>query len=168
MYRIEEKLGTLLGLFGASQWFGAWDIVPHLLHPRYAPGVTLSDEVRNCEICRALNVEALLRTDRSQLRWLGHVSRMPQEKLARHALLAKPQESGPEFVQGLGGVITLRPCLVPSFCGASRTIWDCCWPWGIPSPPTAATPVTLPRGNVGMKMNEMNKHFTSFRLFTGV
>jgi len=25
----------------------------------------------------------------------------------------------------------LRTCLVPSWCGASRTISDCCWSWGI-------------------------------------
>jgi len=23
----------------------------------------------------------------------------------------------------------LGPCLVPSWCGASRTMWDCYWPW---------------------------------------
>ena len=39
----------------------------------------------------------------------------------------------------------LRPCSVPSWCGASRTIWDCCWSWGISGPPRAAAPVTLPK-----------------------
>jgi len=48
----------------------------------------------------------------------------------------------------------LRPCLVPSWCGASKTIWDCCWSWGISSPPRAAAPATLLRGKAGMKMNE--------------
>jgi len=27
------------------------------------------------------------------------------------------------------------PCLIPSCCGASRFIWDCCWPWVISSLP---------------------------------
>jgi len=47
-----------------------------------------------------------------------------------------PRESRPEVVQGQGGVrLHLRPCLVPSSCGASRITWNCCWPWGISSPP---------------------------------
>jgi len=29
-------------------------------------------------------------------------------------------------------------CSIPSWCGASRTIWDCCWPRGISSPGGAA------------------------------
>ena len=36
--------------------------------PRYTPGVTLRDKVRSCEICRALNVEPLVRIEISQLR----------------------------------------------------------------------------------------------------
>ena len=35
--------------------------------------------------------------------------------------------------------LPLWPCLVPSWCGASRTIWNFCWPWGISSLPTAVT-----------------------------
>jgi len=34
----------------------------------------------------------------------------------------------------------LRPCLVPSWCGASRTIWYCCWSWGISCPPIGLLP----------------------------
>ena len=43
--------------------------------------------------------------------------------------------------------------LVPSWCGASRTIWDCCWTWGISSP-GAAAPATLEKGKVGTKMSK--------------
>ena len=46
--------------------------------------------------------------------------------------------------------IYLWPCLVPSWCWASRNIWDCCWPWGISSPPRAAGPRTLPWRKVGV------------------
>ena len=46
------------------------------------------------------------------------------------------------------------PCLVPSWCGASRTMRDCCWPRDISSPPRAAAHTTLPRRKAGMKLNE--------------
>ena len=51
--------------------------------------VTLLDKVCNSEIHNSLNVESLLlRLERSQLRWFGHVSRMPQERLPKQALSA--------------------------------------------------------------------------------
>jgi len=60
---------------------------------RRAHDVTLRDKVRSCEIRRALNLEPLLlRIERAQIYWFGHVSRMPQERLARHVQLAKPTE----------------------------------------------------------------------------
>ena len=53
-------------------------------------GVTLFNKVRSSEIRKSLNIEPLLlRIERSQLRWFGHVSRMPQERLPKQALLAK-------------------------------------------------------------------------------
>jgi len=80
--------------------------------------VTLRDKLRSCEMRRALNVEPLLRIQRSQLLWFGHVSRITHERLARQVLLAKPRESGPEVVQGPSGVTTsltfLGPVLVCS------------------------------------------------------
>ena len=46
--------------------------------------------MRSSEIQKSLNIEPLLlRIKRSQLRWFGHVSRMPQERLPKQALLAK-------------------------------------------------------------------------------
>ena len=53
-------------------------------------GVTLFNKVRSSEIRKSLNIEPLLlRIKRSQLRWFGHVSRMPPERLPKQALLAK-------------------------------------------------------------------------------
>jgi len=52
--------------------------------------VTLRDKVRSSEIHKALNVEPLLRIERSQLHWFGHVSRMPHQRLVWQDLLAKP------------------------------------------------------------------------------
>ena len=52
--------------------------------------VTLFNKVRSSEIQKSLNIEPLLlRIERSQLKWFGHVSRMPQERLPKQALLAK-------------------------------------------------------------------------------
>ena len=53
-------------------------------------GVTLFNKVRSSEIRKSLNIEPLLlRIERSQLRWFGHVSRMLQERLPKQALHAK-------------------------------------------------------------------------------
>jgi len=41
--------------------------------------------------------------------------------------------------------LNLRSCLVPSRCGASRTIWDCCWSWGILGLSRAAAPPLSPK-----------------------
>ena len=38
----------------------------------------------------SLHVEPLLRIERSQICWFGHVTRMSKERLARHILLATP------------------------------------------------------------------------------
>ena len=57
---------------------------------RRIEGVTLFNKVRSSEIRKSLNIEPLLlRIERSQLRWFGHVSRMPQERLPKQALHAE-------------------------------------------------------------------------------
>ena len=57
---------------------------------RRIEGVLLFNKVRSSEIRKSLNIEPLLlRIKRSQLRWFGHVSRMPQERLPKQVLLAK-------------------------------------------------------------------------------
>ena len=57
---------------------------------RRIEGVTLFNKVRSSEIRKSLNIEPLLlRIERSQLRWFGHVRRMPQERLPKQALFAK-------------------------------------------------------------------------------
>ena len=63
---------------------------------RRIEGVTLFNKVRSCEIRKSLNIEPLLlRIERSQLRWFGHVSRTPQERLPKHSLLAKANRRRP-------------------------------------------------------------------------
>ena len=57
---------------------------------RRIEGVILFNKMRSSEIRKSLNIEPLLlRIKRSQLRWFGHVSRMPQERLPKQVLLAK-------------------------------------------------------------------------------
>jgi len=63
---IEDKTCDILGTFRCSpvirRLFGVF--CPF----RYSPGVTLRNKVRSYEIRRALNLERLLRIERSQLR----------------------------------------------------------------------------------------------------
>ena len=63
---------------------------------RRIEGVTLFDKKRSSMIRKSLNVEPLLlRIERSQLRWFGHVSRMPQERLPKQSLLARMRGKRP-------------------------------------------------------------------------
>jgi len=71
---LKKKFTTLLRLFGGAPN----DWAPGALRPLcYAPGVTLRDKVRSCEIRRALNVEPLLLIERTQLKLVGSCIRLP-------------------------------------------------------------------------------------------
>ena len=87
---------------------------------RRIEGVTLFNKVRSSEIRKSLNIEPLLlRIERSQLRWFGHVSRMPQERLPKQALHAKasgrrpvgrPRTRWTDYIEDLGwSRLGLRP-----------------------------------------------------------
>ena len=66
---------------------------------RRIKGVTLFNMVRSSEIRKSLNIEpVLLRIERSQLRWFGHVSTMPQERHPKQALLAKGNGKRPDWM----------------------------------------------------------------------
>jgi len=55
---------------------------------RRVAGVSLRDKVRGSVIREGLGVEPLLlRVGRSQLRWFGHLVRMPPGKCSRHVQL---------------------------------------------------------------------------------
>ena len=51
-------------------------------------GITWLTRCTSLEIRKSLEL-LLLQIERSQLRWFGHVNRIPQEKLPKQALLAK-------------------------------------------------------------------------------
>ena len=58
---------------------------------RRISGLTLLDKVKSADIRESLNIEALLlRLERSQLRWYGHVTRMSQERRAKKLLCSTP------------------------------------------------------------------------------
>ena len=72
--------------------------------------VTLFKKVHSSEIRKSLDIEPLfLRIERSQLKWFGHVRRMPHEKLPKQALLAKANRKKPAVEQSrLDEPITLN------------------------------------------------------------
>ena len=87
---------------------------------RRIEGVALFNKVRSSEIRKSLNIEPLLlRTERSQRRWFGHVRRMPQERLPKQALRAKASGRRPvgrsrtrwtDYIEDLGwNRLGLRP-----------------------------------------------------------
>ena len=75
---------------------------------RKISGLTLLDKVISADIRKSPNIESLLlRLERSQLRWYGHVARMPQERTAKKLLCSIPIGRRPlEAVPELDGEIT--------------------------------------------------------------
>ena len=57
---------------------------------RRVAGVSLRDRVRSSAIREELRVELLLCVERSQLRWFGHLVRMPPGRLPREVFQARP------------------------------------------------------------------------------
>ena len=58
---------------------------------RSVVGVSRMDRVRNEEVCRRAGIERELasRADQRVLRWIGHVERMDEHRLARRVLMAE-------------------------------------------------------------------------------
>ena len=58
---------------------------------RRISGLILLDQVKSADIRESLNIESLLlRLERSQLRWHGHVTRMSQERTTKKLLCSTP------------------------------------------------------------------------------
>ena len=67
---------------------------------RRIEGVTVFNKMRRSQIRKSLNIEPLLlRIERSQLRWFGHISRMPQENLPNKLYL--PKQMGENHVDNI-------------------------------------------------------------------
>ena len=75
---------------------------------RRISGLTLLDKVKSADIREYLNIESLLlRLERSQLRWYGHVTRMSQERTAeKNCSVQHRLVEGLEAVPELDGEIT--------------------------------------------------------------
>ena len=59
-------------------------------------GVRRIDRIRNTAIRESLNVEPLLlKIEKTQLRWFGHVLRMPEERLTKRVFLSQPNGRRP-------------------------------------------------------------------------
>ena len=63
-----------------------------------------------------------------------------------------PRESGPEVVQGPGGMTTYPSLHGPVLVWSQH--WDGCWSWGSSRPPKNAGPGTLPRRKPGTALNK--------------
>ena len=114
-------------------------------------GMTLRNKVRSCEISKTLNVKPLFQIERSELHWFSHVTKMSQERLARQVKSCwLHQWEGSEKVMLAAGRVTTSLTLL----GRSRTIWYCCWPWGISNPSCPCDPLEKKSGHE----NELAKH----------
>lgn len=77
--------------------------------------VSLRDRVRSLVILERPRVELLLLcVEKSQLRWFGHLIRLPQGRLPREMFLARPARRGPQIRQRT----RWRDCI-------STLAWEC-------------------------------------------
>ncbi|KAF7652554.1 hypothetical protein LDENG_00095270 [Lucifuga dentata] len=69
----------------------SWIQAAEMRFLRRVSGLTLRDRVRSSDIREGLGVELLLlRIERSQLRWFGHLIRMPPGRFPREVFQARP------------------------------------------------------------------------------
>ena len=111
--------------------------------------LTLLDKVKSADIRESIIIDSLLlRLERSQLRWYGHVTRMSQEKTAKVLLCSTPIGQGLEAVPKLNGEITLK-ILVGLIWHPTRAFILCCKGSRCLEAPTraAAPALLLPRKN---------------------
>ena len=103
----QSKLAVFRSVFKPTLTFGAqtWILdtstrsrleATEMRFLRKILGVTRLDMIRNTHIRETLSVDSLLLdVERSQMRWLGQVLTMPQDRMALRILEAEPQERRP-------------------------------------------------------------------------
>ena len=85
-------------VYGHGQWVTTERIRSRIraAEMRFLRGLTLRDSIRSSTIREFLKAESLLlHIERSQFRWLGHVLRMPHERLAHQVSETMPQGKRP-------------------------------------------------------------------------
>jgi len=118
--------------------------------------VALREKVRRCEIHKTLNVESLLRIERSQRWWFRHVKKIARERSVKDVLLAKPTGKWPRsrprtkwshhipyFARSRLGV---EPAGLLSLLKTARYL--------VSSSSSDTWPRDSPKGKGGIKMNE--------------
>ena len=94
---------------------------------RKIKGITMLEKHRNTAIHESFDIESLLlRIERSQLRWFGHVSRMPQKRLPKQTLNAEVSGRGQLEEHDQNGFITTR-ILVGTVCEFIQAKCSLCW-----------------------------------------
>ena len=82
---------------------------------RKISGLTLLDKAISANIRESLNIELLLRLERSQLRWYGHVARMYRERKAKNCCDQHRLVEGLDAIPKLDDEITLKILLTLAF-----------------------------------------------------
>ena len=78
---------------------------------RKIKGGTMFNNHRNTAIRESLDIESLLLIERSQLRWFGHVSKMPHERLSKQAKVSgkrpvgRPRTRWLDYIKVLVGTV---------------------------------------------------------------
>ena len=96
-------------------------------------GLTLLDKIKSADICESLNIKSLLlRLERSQLRWYGHVTRMSRERAAKKLLCLTPIGRRPrgrprtrwrDYIEDLSWSCLGIPAEHQSFVAEDRDAW---------------------------------------------
>jgi len=84
----------------------------------------------------------------------SHVPKCPSKDWRGKSYCLQLRKSGLEVQTEW---LYLGHCLVPIWCWASRTFWDCCWSWDMSSPSRVAIPITSPEESRALN-ERMSKH----------
>jgi len=116
--------------------------------------MTLRDKVHRFDIRKARDFQATSLNRKIPAMLVRPGVQMSQERMVNWLLRATVYTYGKTSQSSFKDQVAwlhLWPCLVPCLCGNSRTIWDCCWSWGISGPPWAATSATPPKEKLERK-----------------
>jgi len=119
-------------------------------------GVTLRDKKHRPEIRKARDVKPLLPIERTSYVSSAMCPECPRKEWwhMSFGLQSTPKAKRPRDRPRNRWRDCVSDLAWSLWYGASRTICDCCWSWGISGPPRAAASAILPKRNVGTKMSD--------------